>query len=62
MNRDMAYKNKNKQKKHVASLKNIGWRKSNAKQKALNRQRNAMSHLGLGQSEIEKLMKMQGMI
>lgn len=58
----MAYKNQNKQKKHVASLKKIGWRAANTKHKAVSRHRNAMRNAGLGQSEIERLMKMQGLI
>jgi hypothetical protein len=58
----MAYKNKNKNKAKIAELQKTGWRATNRKQKKLNDYRKTMSDVGLGQSEIEEIMKRRGMI
>ena len=52
----MAYKNKNKQKAHIANLKNKGWRIDSAEQCALNRQIDHLRKCGYTNSEIDTIM------
>lgn len=59
----MAYKSKNKNKKHIADLQKIGWRKTNAKRAAIQKGKNRLREFGISeQKQIESIMKMQGLI
>lgn len=59
----MAYKNKKKNKKHIADLQNIGWRKTNAKRAAIKKGENRLRDFGISeQKRIESIMRLQGLI
>lgn len=52
----MAYKNKNKQKAHIASLQTKGWRKSEADRRAISKQYDDLRRLGLSTREAEVII------
>jgi len=53
----MAYKNKNKQKAHIATLKQIGWRKSERDRKILTEKVRELTYMGMSTKEAHDLIE-----
>lgn len=59
----MAYKNKKANKKHIADLKETGWRKDARKNREQRKFKNNLNAYGISdQKQIESIMRMQGLI
>ena len=57
----MAYKNKKKQKKHIQSLENKGWRADNKRQSIIRKAYDSLPN-SLSTSEKEQILKIRGVI
>ena len=59
----MAYKNKKKNKAHLKTLENTGWRADNKKKAAEKKFRNQINSFGINDEEtIKRIMRKQGLI